>query len=555
MAADEASVNRVAPSRWIRAALAMTVVAAALGVAGTQRATAHEHTGALDSAGIPHPGAAGDSLNPTQRMLAASSGAQYPGALWRPASVWNYTNADRPRTNIINRIIIHVAEGSFAATYNWFGNSAAQSSAHYVVGKAGQVAQMVSEQDIAWHAGNWSYNQTSIGIEHEGYTNAGGFTDTQYRASARLAGYIARKYAVRPDRTAVIGHNQVPDPNHPGEWGGVSHHTDPGRYWNWARYIEYLRLFSETTSQATGDDQGSSFSAPGWSFTTATGRYGSTARMARPSSTGLAARFQVALPAAGTYDVFARWPCRSDANPDTPIGLSTAGGYRIVTVNQRARCGVWMPLGTYGFSGGSAWRVLVSRRSSSAGMVLADAVRFVRTSDPALPTMPASLVVEGSTSTSIDYGWGASTDNIGIWGYQLTLNGYRIYIGAGRAFTLPGLTCGTSYTVFVRSIDRVGNRSLPRALTAPTAACPPPPTGLVQTAMGATSVGLQWNASAGASSYVVHVPGHTDRVTTNTAITLTGLYCNRTRTVTVRARDANGALSDPAAVSAVTGPC
>ena len=34
---------------------------------------------------------------------------------------------------------------------------------------------MVPERDIAWHAGNWPYNETSIGIEHAGFTNDGAF--------------------------------------------------------------------------------------------------------------------------------------------------------------------------------------------------------------------------------------------------------------------------------------------------------------------------------------------------------------------------------------------
>ena len=39
------------------------------------------------------------------------------------------------------------------------------------------------------------------------------------------------------DRTHVIGHYQVPDPNNPGQYGGVDHHTDPGPYWDWTYYM------------------------------------------------------------------------------------------------------------------------------------------------------------------------------------------------------------------------------------------------------------------------------------------------------------------------------
>jgi hypothetical protein len=41
----------------------------------------------------------------------------------------------------------------------------------------------------------------------------------------------------------VIGHAEVPDPYHRGELGGYAHHTDPGRYWDWARYMTYVRSY------------------------------------------------------------------------------------------------------------------------------------------------------------------------------------------------------------------------------------------------------------------------------------------------------------------------
>ncbi len=51
----------------------------------------------------------------------------------------------------------------------------------------------------------------------------------------------------------MIGHNQVPDPNHPGQFGGFSHHTDPGRTWNWPLYMAYLRMYAGDTYQEIVD--------------------------------------------------------------------------------------------------------------------------------------------------------------------------------------------------------------------------------------------------------------------------------------------------------------
>lgn len=173
----------------------------------------------------------------------ASGGADYSRAIWTPASSANYTSANRPYSGPINKIVIHVTESSYASALNWFQNPNAQASVQYVVRSSdGQITQMVHNKDIAWHSGNWPYNQTSIGIEHEGYTsNPAWFTDAMYRSSAQLVAYLCNKYHIPIDRQHIIGHNEVPDPNHPGEYGGVDHHTDPGPYWNWSKYMGYVR--------------------------------------------------------------------------------------------------------------------------------------------------------------------------------------------------------------------------------------------------------------------------------------------------------------------------
>jgi N-acetyl-anhydromuramyl-L-alanine amidase AmpD len=170
---------------------------------------------------------------------------EYRPSVWYGASPYNYTAANRPYSNRINKIVIHVTQGSWSSALNWFKDSRAQSSAHYTVSsRYGGVGQSVREKDIAWHAGNWSYNQTSIGIEHEGYvSDPKWFTDAMYRSSAKLVAYLTWKYRIRVDRYHIIGHNQIPNPSRPGSYGGVGGHTDPGGYWDWSKYMYYVRYF------------------------------------------------------------------------------------------------------------------------------------------------------------------------------------------------------------------------------------------------------------------------------------------------------------------------
>lgn len=171
----------------------------------------------------------------------ASAGVQ---VTYVPASPANYSHAKRSASSI-RLIVVHVTEGTYESAVSWFRNPHARASAHYVVSREGAITQMVPNSEVAWHSGNGWVNRHSIGVEDEGFTNISGtFTDAEYRASAELVASLMRRYHVPIDRSHLIGHNQVPDPFHPGLFGGVSHHTDPGRYWDWNRYLGYVRAFA-----------------------------------------------------------------------------------------------------------------------------------------------------------------------------------------------------------------------------------------------------------------------------------------------------------------------
>jgi N-acetylmuramoyl-L-alanine amidase len=187
----------------------------------------------------------GESLQLTSQnvevpqILTAQSSTDYRGAVWRPANLGNYTNANRGAAQI-DMIVVHVAQGSYSSTVGWFQNRRANASAHYVVGPKGQVAQCVHNEDIAWHAGWWPTNKRSIGIEHAGYIgNPRSFTRRMYRSSAKLSAYLSGRFKIPVNRRHIIGHNQVPGCRGPG--GGVDCHRDPGRYWNWERYMRLIR--------------------------------------------------------------------------------------------------------------------------------------------------------------------------------------------------------------------------------------------------------------------------------------------------------------------------
>jgi N-acetyl-anhydromuramyl-L-alanine amidase AmpD len=160
------------------------------------------------------------------------------------AAETNYTKALRPERGI-RFVVIHVSEGSFLGTISWLQDPKAHASANFVVGRKGQVKELVPLHDIAWHAGNWAYNVRSVGIENEGFTgDPAGFTNAQYRSTARLAAVIARRALIPIDRRHIIGHSQVPDPNDPLQGGGIDGHTDPGKYWHWNTFMKLVERFA-----------------------------------------------------------------------------------------------------------------------------------------------------------------------------------------------------------------------------------------------------------------------------------------------------------------------
>ncbi|MFF5500417.1 N-acetylmuramoyl-L-alanine amidase [Streptomyces roseolus] len=153
-------------------------------------------------------------------------------AEWTAAHQANWRRADRPDDYGIDRVVIHVVQGSYATALKVFRNPLHGAATHYVVRKDGHVAQMIRELDVAFHAGNRGMNERSIGIEHEGFVDRPqDFTAEMYAGSARLTADICRRYAIPADREHVIGHVEVEGTDH----------TDPGPHWDWDRYMELVR--------------------------------------------------------------------------------------------------------------------------------------------------------------------------------------------------------------------------------------------------------------------------------------------------------------------------
>lgn len=157
-----------------------------------------------------------------------------------PAAASNGQVSDRPANGIrIDSIVIHDTESSYASTITTF-QTPGGGAAHYVMRSSdGAVTQMVPTKDLAFHAGNYSTNMHSVGIEHEGYAAHGAtwYTEVQYEATADLVKYLAGRFGIPLDRQHIIGHDNVVGPTS-GTVSGM--HWDPGPSWDWEHFMALI---------------------------------------------------------------------------------------------------------------------------------------------------------------------------------------------------------------------------------------------------------------------------------------------------------------------------
>lgn len=243
----------------------------------------------------------------------AGLAAEYPGATFVAANAGNFTSDNRTAADI-DVIVIHTVQGSYASAISWFQNSSANVSAHYVVRRSdGAITQMVRHKDIAWHAGNWSYNQRSIGIEHEGYiANSDNYTPAMVAASADLSRWLCDNLGIPKDRNHIIGHIEVPSATH----------TDPGQFFPWQDYMQAILNGSSSTPPGNGRLQGvvyigtdTTSRIPGATVTISPGGAQATARASD-------AYWSFSLPP-GTYTITAAAPGYA---PSSLSRVVTSGG-------------------------------------------------------------------------------------------------------------------------------------------------------------------------------------------------------------------------------------
>ena len=151
------------------------------------------------------------------------------------ATLWCPSPNFEPRREgrVPDMLILHyTGKETSDAALDWLTREEAKVSSHYLVDEAGRITQMVTEEMLAWHAGqsDWAgetdLNSCSIGIEihnpgHEfDYPD---FPDVQMQAVEALCLDILSRQAIPAAR--VLAHSDIA----PGR------KRDPGERFDWAR--------------------------------------------------------------------------------------------------------------------------------------------------------------------------------------------------------------------------------------------------------------------------------------------------------------------------------
>jgi len=183
--------------------------------------------------------------------------------------------------------------------------------------------------------------------------------------------------------------------------------------------------------------------------------------------------------------------------------------------------------------------------------------------DTTPPSAPTNLTATAASDTQITLLWTASTDNVGVVGYDIYRNAAKIKTVTTTSYSDAGLTPGTTYTYTVKAFDAANNTSAASTpatattLAAGTSDTTPPsaPTNLQAAATSDIRIGLTWTASTdnvGVSGYKVY-RGDTEIATVSTtAYSDGGLTPSTTYAYTVKAVDGAGnvsAASDPATMT------
>ena len=171
-------------------------------------------------------------------------------------------------------------------------------------------------------------------------------------------------------------------------------------------------------------------------------------------------------------------------------------------------------------------------------------------SDTESPTTPANITVNNITLNSINLSWSASSDNIGVTGYNIYVDGDLETQTTNTNSTITGLSTNTNYTFTIVARDLINNMSPAGTISGKTledTEAPTTPINLSISNETDSSVKVSWTASTdnnAVDGYEVYVDNVLKETTTNEFYTVSGLNTSTTYTIEIVAYDIDNNKSD-----------
>lgn len=183
-----------------------------------------------------------------------------------------------------------------------------------------------------------------------------------------------------------------------------------------------------------------------------------------------------------------------------------------------------------------------------------------KNSDTQAPTIPANVTLNNISLNSINVSWSASTDNIGVTGYNVYVDGVLEAQTTSTNITIGDLNTNTTYSFTIVAKDLINNMSnasvAKNGTTLQDSEAPTIPGDVVVSNSTDSSFKVSWSAStdnSAVSGYEIFVDGNLNATTTALSYTVFGLSTSTTYSVEILAKDIdNNKSSKSAAVNATT---
>ncbi|MFZ2970968.1 MAG: hypothetical protein WA063_07520, partial [Minisyncoccia bacterium] len=132
-------------------------------------------------------------------------------------------------------------------------------------------------------------------------------------------------------------------------------------------------------------------------------------------------------------------------------------------------------------------------------------------SDTISPSSPTTLVATKDDCNEVDLKWAASTDNVGVMGYEIWRSAAGLWSGIGQTSLLSYIDAtvspATPYYYKIIAYDAAGNKSSPSAslfLNTPAASGAPLPPSSVSASSTVGKIYVSWPASTSAVKYSIY---------------------------------------------------